>query len=94
VLADDRRDVPAQRLGLGLHMTACTGHQHDFKALAAPTRVILGIGTQSGQMLAGHAAVAIAERLGTTPITFPGGHDGFLSDPGAFAGVLRTVLDG
>jgi hypothetical protein len=35
----------------------------------------------------------VAERLGTTPVTFPGGHDGFLSDPGAFAAVLRTVLD-
>jgi hypothetical protein len=45
-------------------------------------------------MLAGRAAVAVAERLGSTPVTFPGGHDGFLSDPGAFADVLRTALDG
>lgn len=47
-------------------------------------------------MLAGRAAIAIAiaERLDTTPVTFPGGHDGFLRDPGAFAGVLRAVLDG
>jgi len=28
------------------------------------------------------------------PVTFPGGHDGFVTDPGAFAAVLRTVLDG
>ncbi len=88
---DGSRDDPL----LGLHMTACAGHQHDFDALrAAPTRIILGVGTQSGQMLAGRAAVAVAERLGTAPVTFPGGHDGFLSDPGAFAAVLRTVLDG
>jgi pimeloyl-ACP methyl ester carboxylesterase len=80
---------------LGLHMTACVGHQHDFAALrAASTRVVLGVGTQSGQMLAGRAAVAVAERLGTTPVTFPGGHDGFLSDTAAFATVLRTALDG
>jgi pimeloyl-ACP methyl ester carboxylesterase len=80
---------------LGLHITACTGYRHDFDALrAAPTRIVLGVGTQSGQMLAGRAAVAVAERLGTTPVTFPGGHDGFLSDPAAFAAVLRTVLDG
>jgi pimeloyl-ACP methyl ester carboxylesterase len=80
---------------LGLHMTACTGYQHDFGALrAAPTRILLGVGTQSGQMMAGRAAVAVAERLGTTPVTFPGDHNGFLSDPGAFAAVLRTVLDG
>jgi pimeloyl-ACP methyl ester carboxylesterase len=93
--------LPAQDDGsrndplLGLHMTACPGYQHDFGALrAAPTRVILGVGTQSGQMLAGRGAVAVAERLGTTPVTFPGGHDGFLSDPSAFAVVLHTVLDG
>jgi pimeloyl-ACP methyl ester carboxylesterase len=88
---DGSRDDPL----LGLHMTACAGYQHDFDALrAASTRIILGVGTQSGQMMAGRAAVAVAERLGTTPVTFPGGHDGFLSDPGAFAAVLRTVLDG
>jgi pimeloyl-ACP methyl ester carboxylesterase len=88
---DGSRDDPL----LGLHMTACVGYQHDFGALrAAPTRIVLGVGTRSGQILPGRAAVAVAERLGTTPVTFPGGHDGFLSDPGAFATVLRTVLDG
>jgi hypothetical protein len=93
--------LPAQDDGsrndplLGLHMTACVGHQHDFGALrAAPTRILLGVGTQSGQMMAGRAGVAVAERLGTTPVTFPGGHDGFLSDHAAFATVLRTVLAG
>jgi pimeloyl-ACP methyl ester carboxylesterase len=88
---DGSRDDPL----LGSHMTACTGYQHDFAALrAARTRIQLGIGAQSSQMMAGRAAVAVAERLGTTPVTFPGGHDGFLSDPGDFSTVLRTVLDG
>ena len=88
---DGSRDDPL----LGLHMTACAGHQLDFGALrAAPTRILLGVGAQSGQMMAGRAAMAVAERLGTTPVTFPGGHDGFLSDPDAFAAVLRTILDG
>jgi pimeloyl-ACP methyl ester carboxylesterase len=88
---DGSRDDPL----LGLHMTACVGYQPDFDALrAAPTRILLGVGTQSGQMMAGRAAVAVAERLGTTPVTFPDGHDGFLTDPGAFAAVLRTALDG
>jgi pimeloyl-ACP methyl ester carboxylesterase len=93
--------LPAQDDGsrqdplLGLHMTACVGYQHDFAALrAAPARIILGVGTQSGQILAGRAAVAVAERLGTNPITFPGGHDGFLSDTADFTPVLRTALDG
>jgi len=88
---DGSRDDPL----LGLHMTACVGYQPDFEVLrAAPTRILLGVGAQSSQMMAGRAAVAVAERLGTTPVTFPGGHDGFLSDPGAFAAILRTVLDG
>ena len=88
---DGSRDDPL----LGLHMTACAGYQLDFDALrAAPTRIVLGVGTQSGQMMAGRAAVAVAERLGTTPVAFPGGHDGFRSDPGGFAAVVRTVLDG
>jgi pimeloyl-ACP methyl ester carboxylesterase len=88
---DGSRDDPL----LGLHMTACVGHPLDFGALrSAPTRILLGVGAESGQMLAGRAAVAVAERLGTMPVTFPGGHDGFISDPGAFSAVLRTVLDG
>ena len=88
---DGSRDDPL----LGLHMTACAGHQLDFGALrAAPTRILLGVGAPAGQMMAGRAAMAVAERLGTTPVTFPGGHDGFLSDPDAFAAVLRTILDG
>jgi pimeloyl-ACP methyl ester carboxylesterase len=79
---------------LGLHMTACTGHQHDFAALrAAPTRIVLGVGTESGEIMPGRAAVAVAGRLGGTPVTFPGDHVGFGSDPGAFATVLRAVLD-
>jgi hypothetical protein len=43
----------------------------------------------------------VAESLGTTPVTFPGGHGGFLGgkygqtdNPDAFAAKLREVLDG
>jgi pimeloyl-ACP methyl ester carboxylesterase len=67
-----------------------------FGALrAASTRVVLGVGAQSSQAAAGRAAVAIAERLGTEPVIFPGGHDGFIGgeyggmgEPGAFAATL------
>ena len=79
---------------LGLHMTACVGYQHDFDALRrAPARIVLGVGSQSGEMLPGRAAVAVASRLGSAPVTFPGGHNGFSTDPEAFAAVLRPVLD-
>jgi hypothetical protein len=43
----------------------------------------------------------VAARLGLEPVTFPGGHDGFLGgeyggmgEPDAFAAVLRQALDG
>jgi pimeloyl-ACP methyl ester carboxylesterase len=83
------------------NMISCPHYQHDFDALrTAPTRIIVGVGEESGPMVTGRAGVAVAERLGTTPVTFPGGHDGFLGGeyggmgkPDAFAAALRTVLD-
>jgi hypothetical protein len=49
--------------------------------------------------VAGRAAIAVAERLGTPPVTFPGGHDGFVGGeygrtgkPDAFAATLCDVL--
>jgi pimeloyl-ACP methyl ester carboxylesterase len=85
---------------LCLNMPSCPGYRHDFDALrAASTRIVMAVGAQSGQAMAGRAAVAVAERLGTEPVTFPGGHDGFLGgeyggmgEPDAFAATLRKVL--
>jgi pimeloyl-ACP methyl ester carboxylesterase len=87
---------------LGQNMISCSHYEHDFGALrAAPTRVVIGVGEESRQMLPARAAVAVAGRLGTEPVTFPGGHDGFLGgefgrtgQPDAFAVTLRDVLDG
>jgi pimeloyl-ACP methyl ester carboxylesterase len=87
---------------VGLNMIPGSHYQHDFDALrAAPTRVILAVGEESEQMVAGRAAVAVAGRLGIPPVTFPGGHDGFLGGeyggmgkPDAFAATLREILTG
>lgn len=87
---------------VGQNMISCSHYQHDFDALrAAPTRIVLGVGEESRQMVVGRAGMAVAERLGTTPVTFPGGHDGFLGgeyggmgQPDAFAATLRDVLSG
>jgi pimeloyl-ACP methyl ester carboxylesterase len=95
---DGSRDHPL----VGQNMISGSHYQHDFAALrAASTRVIVAVGQESGQMVAGRAGVAVAERLGTAPVTFPGGHDGFLGgeyggmgQPDAFAATLRTVLAG
>jgi pimeloyl-ACP methyl ester carboxylesterase len=85
---------------LGLNMISTPGYHHDFDALrAAGTRIVIGVGTESATMIAGRAGTAVAERLGTAPVTFPGGHDGFvggeygrMGQPGAFAATLREVL--
>jgi hypothetical protein len=79
----------------------CNSYRHDFGALrAASTRVVIGVGAESGQLVAGRAGLAVAERLGAPPVTFPGGHDGFLGgeygqtgEPDAFAATLHEVLD-
>jgi pimeloyl-ACP methyl ester carboxylesterase len=95
---DGSRDHPL----VGLNMISTPGYSHDFEALgAAPVRIVIGVGTQSASMLAGRAGTAVAERLGTAPVTFPGGHDGFvggehggMGEPDAFAAILREVLAG
>ncbi len=86
---------------VGHNITTCTHHRHDVDALrSAPTRIVVGVGATSSQQMAGRAGTAVAERLGTAPVTFPGGHDGFLGgeyggmgEPAAFAKTLRQVLD-
>lgn len=88
---DGSRDHPL----LGRHMILCTHYRHDFAALAAaPTRIVLGVGADSAAKMPGRAAVAMAARLGPAPVTFPGDHNGFGSQPDAFAVPLRQVLSG
>lgn len=87
---------------LGLNMPSCPAYQHDFGALrAASTHIIIGVGEESAQAVAGRAGQAVASRLGLEPVIFPGGHDGFaggeygsMGQPDAFAALLRTVLAG
>ena len=64
-------------------------------------RVVIGVGAESGQGIAGRAGLAVAARLGTAPVTFPGDHGGFLGgeygetgQPDAFAATLHQVLAG
>ena len=91
---DGSRDHPL----VGLNMISTPGYRHDFAALrAAPARIVIGVGAASAAMVAGRAGTAVAERLGTAPVTFPGGHDGFVNgsgEPEAFAAILRGVLAG
>lgn len=85
---------------LGLNIPALNAYQPDFEALrAASTRIVIGVGAQSGRMMAGRGGIGVAEGLGAPPVIFPGGHDGFLGgeygqtgEPDAFAAKLREVL--
>jgi pimeloyl-ACP methyl ester carboxylesterase len=85
---------------LGQNILSCTGFEPDLDALrAASTRIVLAAGAESEGELAHRGAVAVAERLGTTAVSFPSGHGGFLGgeygqtgDPDAFAAKLREVL--
>jgi pimeloyl-ACP methyl ester carboxylesterase len=68
-------------------------YQPDFPALeAAPTRLIVAGGTESIGEFPQRAAVALADRLGTPLMNFPGGHVGFLTAPAEFASALGRAL--
>jgi len=68
-------------------------YQPDISALErTPVRVMVAGGTTSKDQFAQRTAVALAKRLGTPLIDFPGGHAGFASDSKDFAAVLRRAL--
>jgi len=85
---------------LGQNMLSSTHFEPDFDALrAASTRIVIGVGAESEGELAHRGGEAAAERLGTSPVTFPSGHAGFLGneygqpgDPAGFAATLREAL--
>jgi pimeloyl-ACP methyl ester carboxylesterase len=85
---------------LGQNMITCTHYEPDFDALrGASTRIVIAAGAESAGQMACRGAFAVAEQLGTTPVTFPSHHGGFLGgeygyagEPDAFAAKLREVL--
>lgn len=74
----------------------------DAAALAAaPTRVVLAVGEETGDTFTGRTTAALAARLGREPAVFPSHHGGFAGDesgypgrPAEFAVRLREVLAG
>lgn len=93
---DGKRDDPL----LGQNMLAGSAYQPDFDALrAVSTRIVIAVGKESEGELTSRASMAVADRLGLTPVIFPGGHGGFfggeygqMGEPDAFAAKLREVL--
>ncbi|MGH3942538.1 MAG: alpha/beta fold hydrolase [Pseudonocardiaceae bacterium] len=65
----------------------------DLTALrSATTRIVVGIGEESGGQFCERTSTALAAALGIEPTMFPGGHIGFLEDADRFGTRLRSVL--
>jgi hypothetical protein len=94
---DGSRDDPL----VGQNMRTCASYRHDYEALAAaPTRIVVAAGEESGRQLPARAAAGVAERLGLALAVFPSHHAGFTGGgyapgkPEVFAAALRGALDG
>jgi pimeloyl-ACP methyl ester carboxylesterase len=55
-------------------------------------RIVIGVGESSEGQIAHRTALALAERLGISPVVFPGGHGGYHDLPAEFAEKLVAVL--
>jgi pimeloyl-ACP methyl ester carboxylesterase len=83
------------------NMVNTTHYEPDFDALrAASTRIVIAAGEDSHGEMAERGALAVAERLGTEAVRFPGDHGGFfggeygqVGKPDEFAARLRQVLE-
>jgi pimeloyl-ACP methyl ester carboxylesterase len=72
-----------------------TRYVPDITALkASATRIVVGIGVDSGGLSTYPTSIALAELLGVQPADFPGDHGGFLEQPVEFAEKLRKALAG
>ncbi len=72
-----------------------TRYQPDVDALrSAGSRIVVAVGENSGDEIAGRSSQALADQLGTSPVRFPGDHGGFMADPAGFAAAIREVTTG
>ena len=80
---------------IGYEVPAFARYTPDLAALEASTvRVVPAVGEESAGEPPYRAAFAVAERLGTKPVPFPGDHGGFGIDTAAFGRKLHDVLKG
>lgn len=85
---------------LALNNPTCVSCELDIEALtSSPTRIVVAVGVESAQELAGRGAAGVADALGIAPTTFPSHHAGFMrgeygpqGEPDAFAARLHEVL--
>ena len=78
-----------------------TRYEYDLDAIkASPTRVVLGVGAETGNTITARTARGVADRLGGEAVVFPSHHGGFVGGDGPYAGkpaefavTLHEVLD-
>ncbi len=79
----DPQAAADERFWFAHEMRPTTRWQPDLAALrAGPTRIVVGIGEESAGQLCDRTSTALAAALGIEPTVFPGGHIGFVEDPG------------
>ena len=87
------RDVREAARFFDHELRPTTRYLPDIDALKnCPSRVVIGIGVDSGRLLTDPTSRALAALLGSTPVEFPGDHGGFLGAPEEFAEALRKTL--
>jgi hypothetical protein len=70
-----------------------TGYQPPVEALRSNSaRVVVAVGAASRGEIARRSAEALAERLGTSAVVFPGNQGGFMADPATFAAAIEQVM--
>jgi pimeloyl-ACP methyl ester carboxylesterase len=85
----------AANLNFFLTHDAPFAHQYELDMTllqAAADRIVVAAGRTSGETMPRRSAMALAERLGTQIVEFPGGHSGYALRPREFASRLREVL--
>jgi hypothetical protein len=91
----DPRQLADEHHWFAHEIRATTRWRPDVAVLRDGTpRIVIGIGEASAGQLCDRTSTALSAALGIAPTTFPGGHIGFVEDPGGFAARLSAVLDG
>jgi hypothetical protein len=93
---DGTRDDPL----LSRHSRSIIDYRPSAKVLQdAPTRIVIGVGEETGDTYTGRTARAMAAALGLEAVVFPSHHGGFVGGdtpyagkPAEFAARLREVL--
>ncbi len=76
-------------------MLPLSQYRPDVEALRnGQPRVVVGIGEQSAGQIIHEMGMAVADRLGTRPVYFPGDHMGFEPHADSFAATLHRVFSG